>query len=343
MDALILGGTRFVGRHIVDALVARNHRVTLFNRGQSNPSVHTELEHIRGDRATDLERVGDRRWDAVIDSSGYTPDLVERSARYFAHRTHRYLFVSTISVYDEARTDGPDEDSPLHVLPRDVDPTQFNVEYYGALKALCEAVVRSTFRHRASIVRPSLLAGPHDPTDRFTYWPVRVDTGGEILVPVSPSEPLQYIDARDFAEFCVHLLECNDGGTYNCVAPRNTLTFGDLLDACVRVSASNAQFLWADADFLAKNEVNPWSDLPLWIPADDPHRAIQRVDSARALVRGLKIRPLLETVRDTLNWARADGKRLGNLGAGLTPEREADLLRALGANASGTETGTECS
>jgi 2'-hydroxyisoflavone reductase len=276
-----------------------------------------------------LERVGNRTWDAVIDTSGYTPDVVERSARFFANRTHRYLFVSTISVYDESRTDGPDEDAPLHVLPRDVDRTQFNVEYYGALKALCEAAVRSTFRHRASIVRPGLVAGPHDPTDRFTYWPLRVDAGGDVLSPVSRKEPVQYVDARDLAAFCTHLLECDDGGTYNCVVPRDTLTFGDLLDACVRVSSTKPRFIWGDAEFLRKNEVNPWSDLPLWIPADQPHRAIQRADSVRALVRGLKIRPLLETARDTLNWARADGKRFGNLDAGLTPEREIGLLQSV--------------
>jgi 2'-hydroxyisoflavone reductase len=329
MNVLILGGTRFVGRHIADVLTARGHRVTLFNRGRSNAMVHAELEQIRGDRTTDLRRIGDRKWDVVVDTSGYTSDVVERSTRYFADRTQRYLFISTISVYDETKTAGPDEDAPLHMLPRDADPTQFNVEYYGALKALCEAVVRSTFRHRASIVRPGLVAGPYDSTDRFTYWPVRVDAGGAILAPVSRNEPVQYIDVRDLAAFCVHLLESNDGGTYNCVTQRDTLRFGDLLDACVRVTSSDAKFIWADADFLRQREVNPWSDLPLWIPADQPHRAVQRANSARALVRGLQLRPLLETVRDTLVWARAEGKRYGALGAGLAPAREAELVLLL--------------
>jgi 2'-hydroxyisoflavone reductase len=327
MSVLILGGTRFVGRHIADALIARGYCVTLFNRGHSNPPVHADLEQIRGDRTTDLHRIGDRKWDAVIDTSGYTPDVVERSTRYFADRTHRYLFISTISVYDEAQTDGPDEDARLHVLPRDADPTEFNVEYYGALKALCEAVVRSTFRHRASIVRPGLVAGPYDPTDRFTYWPVRVDAGGEILAPPSAAEPIQYIDVRDLAEFCAHLLKCDDGGTYNCVTPAHALTFGDLFDACARVSSSAPEYVWADAEFLQQHEVNPWSDFPLWIPATAVHRHIQYANANRALVRGLQIRPLLETVRDTLVWARATGKRLGALSNGLTPEREAQLLR----------------
>jgi 2'-hydroxyisoflavone reductase len=329
MDVLIIGGTRFVGRHIVDALMARGHRVALFNRGRTNTAVHAELEHIRGDRLTDLPLTGDRTWDAVVDTSAYTPDVVERSTRYFGDRTRRYLFISTISVYDETKTSGPDEDAPLHVLPPDAERTELNIEYYGALKALCEAVVRSTFRHRASIVRPGLVAGPYDPTDRFTYWPVRVDAGGDILAPVSRNEPLQYIDARDLAAFCVRLLECDDGGTYNCATPRDTLTFGDLLDACVRASASQANFVWTGAKFLSQHEVNPWSDLPAWTPADTVYRNIQRANSARAFVRGLQIRPLQETVRDTLAWARANGKRYGNLSAGLSPEREAELLRAL--------------
>lgn len=329
MDVIILGGTRFVGRHVADALIARGHNVTLFNRGRSNPNAHADLEQIHGDRATDLHRIGERKYDAVVDTSGYTPDVVQRSTRYFADRTHRYLFISTISVYDEARIGGPDEDAPLHVLPRDADPTEFNVEYYGALKALCEAVVRSTFRYRVSIVRPGLVAGPYDPTDRFTYWPVRVDAGGEVLAPPSPAEPVQYIDVRDLAEFAVHLLECDDGGTYNCVTPVGALTFGELFDACNRAASSAPEYMWANAGFLREHEVNPWSDFPLWIPADQPHRAIQRTNSARALVRGLNVRPLLETVRDTMTWARAAGKHLGTLGAGLTPQREAELLRSL--------------
>lgn len=329
MNVLIIGGTRFVGRHIADVLLAHNHAVTLFNRGRSNPDAHTDLEQVRGDRATDLDRIGTRKWDAVIDTSGYTPDVVERSARYFTGLTHRYLFISTISVYDESRTDGPDEDAPLHALPSDADPTEFTIEHYGALKALCEAVVRSTYRHRASIVRPGLVAGPYDPTDRFTYWPVRIDAGGDVLAPVGRSEPLQYIDVRDLAEFCVHLLESDDGGSYNCVTPRDTLTFGDLFDACVRVGASNANFIWTGAEFLSNHEVNAWSDLPLWMPADTVYRNIQRANSARALVRGLRIRPVLDTVRDTLAWARANGKRYGTLSAGLAPEREAQLLESV--------------
>jgi 2'-hydroxyisoflavone reductase len=328
MNVLIIGGTRFVGRHITDALIARGHKVTHFNRGVTDAAARSDIETIHGDRATDLARIGDRRWDAVVDTCGYTPDIVERSTRYFGDKAERYLFVSTISVYDEDRTSGPDEDAPLHVLPDGVDPAEFNVEYYGALKALCESVVRSTFRHRATILRPGLVAGPYDQTDRFTYWPVRIDAGGEVLVPVSPDEPLQYIDARDLAIFAVHTLENADGGTYNCVVPRGASHLSDLLDACVRVTQSNARFVWVDAQFLQEKGVNPWSDMPLWIPDGMAHRAIMNADASRALVAGLHTRPLNETVRDTLEWARTAGKNRGNLAAGLSLEREHELLEA---------------
>ena len=335
LNILIIGGTRFVGRHITGALRAAGHRVTHFNRGltappqgrgRSIPHNDNEVETIHGDRKSDLARSGDRRWDAVIDTSGYTPDIVQRSARYFANLTDRYLFISTISVYDESRTSGPDEDAPLHVLPPGADSSEFNVEYYGALKALCENAVRSTYRHRATILRPGLVAGPYDPTDRFTYWPVRVYAGGNVLAPVSPNEPLQYIDARDLAKFAVHTIERADSGTYNCVTQAGSLHFGDLLETCRRAARSNASVIWADAKFLEEKRVNPWSDLPLWIPDGDPHRGIMSADSSRALVAGLHPRSLSETVRDTLAWARSAGKHFGALTAGLTPERENELL-----------------
>jgi 2'-hydroxyisoflavone reductase len=328
VNILVLGGSRFVGRHITDAFLARGHYVTHFNRGISDPQGRADVETIHGDRASDLVRLGDRAWDAVIDTSGYTPDVVERSARFFAERAGWYLFISTISVYDISKTDGPDEDAPLSTLPPDADRTQMVPETYGALKVLCEEVVRSMFRQRATILRPGLVAGSDDPTDRFTYWPLRVAAGGQILVPVAPSEPLQYIDVRDLAEFALNLVEKHDCGTYNCVTPRGSLRFGDLLDACERVAHSAPSFTWVDADFLREHEVNPWSDLPLWTPAGDPHRGTINASSVRGLVRGLRNRPLLQTVRDTLAWARVARKRLGALRAGLSPEREHDLLTA---------------
>ncbi|HZZ65200.1 MAG TPA: NAD-dependent epimerase/dehydratase family protein [Candidatus Baltobacteraceae bacterium] len=325
MNVLIIGGSRFIGRQITNALLARGHSVTHFNRGRSGAPI-AGVTTIHGDRNTDLRLTGNGPWDAVIDTCAYTPDSVERSVRYFDSRTNRYLFISTISVYDESRTEAPDEDAPLQVLPADADPTVFDVRFYGALKVLCELVVRSAFRSRATIVRPGLVAGPLDPTDRFTYWPVRADAGGTVLAPVSPSEPVQYIDVRDLAQFAVHALECDDGGTYNCVIPPGSCTFGALTDACERAAHSGATYVWVPAEFLREHGVEPWSDLPLWIPAGDSHRAIVHVRCARALVRGLQIRSVQHTVRDTLEWAQSSGKRMGGLSAGLDPAREAALL-----------------
>ena len=327
MNVLILGGTRFIGRHIVDVLQERGHRVALFNRGVTNPTVHADLEHIRGDRNTDLEKLGGRGWDAVIDTSAYTPDTAERSARFFEQRTNRYFFISTISVYDPNQTAGPDEEAPTLQLPPEASRTTYAAEYYGALKALCETAVRSAFGDRAAIVRPGLVAGPHDPTDRFTYWPLRIDAGGRVLAPPSPTARIQYIDVRDLAAFCVHLLETNDGGTYNCVTPGGSRTFGGLFEACARATASEAEYIWTDEAFLSEQNVSPWSDLPLWIPSDDPSYAVTNTNANRAHERGLQVRRLFETVRDTLAWARSEGKRWGELSAGLSPQREAELLQ----------------
>ncbi len=320
MNVLVLGGTVFLGRHVVDALLERGHSVTLFNRGISEPNFQVAAEQIHGNRETDLGRLGDRRWDAVVDTSCFKPPTAEISARYFAERTARYLFVSTISVYDLTAGDVITEDTPIPTEPRDE---------YGPAKARCEAIVRSTFRHRATVVRPGLIVGPYDPTDRFTYWPVRVAAGGEVLAPVAPSEPTQFIDARDLARFIVDLLERTGSGTYNATSPRGMFTMGDVLQTCAQVTTSGAAFVWAGEEFITKNGVQQWTDLPLWVAQHGGARSVVNADTAAALARGLKIRPLRQTVQDTLEWATSGGKRRGNLVAGLTPQREAELLSAL--------------
>lgn len=320
MNVLVLGGTRFVGRHIVDALVDRGHRVTLFNRGRSDPDAFANLEQIRGDRSTDLPLLGERTWEAVIDTSGYLPRDVETSARYFVERTAQYLFVSSISAY--AHPDAMHEDAPLAQLPEGADTSKVVPETYGALKALCEAAARSAFGERAAIVRPGVVAGPYDPTDRFTYWPVRIDAGGTALAPDAPEHPIQYIDARDLAQFVALLVENGDGGTYNVVTQPGTHTFGELIDACRRACASPAAVRWIDEAALLHENVEPWSELPLWIPRDSENFPCLRASCERAAARGLTTRPLAQTVRDTLAWARGADRRLGGLEAGLTPERE---------------------
>jgi 2'-hydroxyisoflavone reductase len=330
MNVLIIGGTRFVGRHIAQTFTERGHRVTLFNRG-SNAGVHADLEQVHGDRASDLPRLDGRSWDAVIDTSCYTPNLADISARYFSGRAKRYVFISTISVYDHAGTHGPDENAPVLELPEDANPEEFSEERYGALKVLCEQTVRRHFGERVTVLRPGLVAGPFDPTDRFTYWPVRFDAGGYVVTPL-PQSRLQYIDARDLAQFAVNAAENGVDGTFNVVTSAGSVTFGDLCEACMSAAAPEDALAAALSDeFLGKHDVRPWSELPLWIPAASEYGSIASADSSRAAAAGLQVRPIADTVRDTLAWARSAEKRPGALKAGMAPEREAALLAAAAA------------
>jgi 2'-hydroxyisoflavone reductase len=326
MNILIIGGTRFVGRHIAEALIAHGHNVTLFNRG-TTAGVHADMEQVHGDRNSDLARLDGRTWDAVIDTCGYTPDVVEASARYLADLTQRYVFVSTLSVYDE-HAESPNEDAQVLQLPANADASQYSDEYYGHLKVLCENAVRSVFGERATILRPGLVVGPFDYTDRFTYWPVRADAGGEILTP-RPDRPIQFIDARDLAQFAVRVCEQHITGTFNCVTPPGSIRFAALIDACLaEASAEDAAVVSLSDEFLALHNVGPWIELPLWVPGAKEYANIATADSGRALAAGLTIRSLHDTVRDTLAWARTAEKHPGALKAGLSPEREAELLAA---------------
>lgn len=309
-------------------LVQRGHTVTLFNRGVTETANRSDVEIIHGDRAHDLNRLPSRAWDGVIDTCGYTPKSVASSAQHL-HDAGRYLFISSISVYDaEAAANG---ELPLATLPADANPEQVTPETYGALKALCEDRVRQIFAERTTVVRPGLIAGPYDPTDRFTYWPVRVGSGGRFLAPESPEHGLQYIDVRDAAEFAVTLLENDRGGIYDAVTAPASRTFGALIGACIDASNANAQPAWASAEFLRERKVQPWSDLPLWIPRSDPSYRLMTISNARALAAGLTLRELPETVRATWTWAKAAGKAANALAAGLAPEREAEILAALAA------------
>ncbi len=323
---LILGGTRFVGRHIADAFVAAGDSVTLFNRGVSDPSPRAGVENVRGDRSRDLGLLGEKHFDAVIDTSGYTPDAVRHSARFFASRTDRYLFGSSVSVYDleRARADRVDEDAPLLQLPAGVDPAVRADEHYGALKNLCESEVREAFGERATILRLGLVAGPHDPTDRFTYWVLRVAAGGEVLAPPA-DRSIQYVDARDVARFASTIVHEAIGGTFNVVRPPDVYTFGDLIGECARASGSHPHTRWVEEDFLVEHGVRPWSELPLWIPQRDAAAALLRASPERAVARGLQHTPLAQTVRDTFAWA-SKARTLDTLLAGLSHTREKELL-----------------
>lgn len=330
MHILIIGGTRFLGRHLVDSALVRGHQVTLFNRGKSNPALYPDLETVIGDREHDLSALFGRRFDAVIDTCGYFPRLVRLSAQALRGSAGAYVFISSISVYADFSQPGITEDSPLAVLPADTDPAveEITSETYGPLKALCEQAVQDAFGERAIIIRPGLIVGPHDPTDRFTYWPFRVAGGGDILAPEGPHVPVQIIDARDLADFTLHLIETGAAGVFNATGPDTSLTFGGMLEVCKQISGSDAVFHWASPRFLEENNVAPWSDLPVWVPDSPENAGFSKVSIAKALAAGLTFRPLGETVRDTLTWA-ATRPLEHPWRAGLTEEREKHLIKTL--------------
>jgi nucleoside-diphosphate-sugar epimerase len=327
MRILIIGGTRFLGRHLVEAALARRHEVTLFNRGQSNPELFPQLETILGDREKDWDRLRGRKWDTVIDVAGYLPRIVRLSAEVLEPNVSRYVFISSLSVYADFRKIGIDESYPVGKIEGE-SVEQITGETYGPLKALCEKAVREIYGERALIVRPGLIVGPHDPTDRFTYWPVRVARGGDVLAPQKPEASTQIIDVRDLSDFIIKLIEENASGVYNATGPEYELTIGKLLEVSKQVSGSDANFNWASVEFLNQNKVDAWSDLPAWIPDDEEGVGFARIDISKAIRAGLTFRPLEETVRDTLEWARTRPPD-HEWKAGLTAEREAEVLTAL--------------
>lgn len=329
MRILVLGGTRFLGRHIVQAAQRRGHHLTLFNRGRTDPSLFPDVEQRRGDRDRDLSALEEGRWDAVVDTSGYFPRQVEATSELLAGRTERYLFVSSISAYAETARPGLDEDAPTAVLD---DPTveEITTATYGALKAACEEILRSRFRDGALVVRPGLIVGPDDPTDRFTYWVARLARGGSILAPAPPERPVQLIDVRDLADWMIHLLEERRTGTFNAVGPSWPLSFRLMLRAGVEaLGGHGAGIEWvAEHDLLAAG-IEPWSELPLWVTTDERDVGF-RVDPARAIRADLRYRPLPTTFRDTYEWMSRTGQLDGPPPeAWLTPEREREVLEFL--------------
>jgi len=322
MNLLVLGGTRFLGRHLVDAACAAGHRVTLFNRGRTAPGLFADVGQLRGDRDGELAALGVARWDAVIDMCGYVPRVVQQSVERLSTRVDRYLFVSSVSVYADFSRAGIVEDAPVLRL---TDPnTEDVLPNYGALKAACEAVVQSTFAARSLIVCPGLIVGPNDPTARFSYWIRRCARGGPMLVPNVPEYPIQLIDVRDLARWMIGLVERGAHGVFNAVGPSATLSLSRFLSDCAKALGTNASPVWVPVDYLIKQGVQAWSDLPLW--AGDEERGIAQVDGARAWSAGLRLRPLEETARDTWRWIQANAATASS--GGLTDEREAELLAA---------------
>ena len=326
MKILILGGTIFVGRHLVEAALARGHEITLLNRGRQNADLFPQVEKLRGDRDGDgLDALAGRSWDAVLDTCGYVPRIVRQSAEMLAGAVSRYVFISSISVYDDTSASGVDENSPLGTL-EDAATEEIAGDTYGPLKVLCEQEVQAALPDGALIIRPGFIVGPHDPTDRFTYWPHRVAQGEDVLAPGRPDQPVQIIDARDLAEWTVRLLEQGVTGVYNATGPDYPLMLGEVLQTCKTVSGSDARFVWADDQFLKENQADTFSMLPFYIPESSGTNGIMDASIAKAVASGLTFRPLADTVNDTLTW---DNARPADqpLKVGLSLERERELLK----------------
>jgi 2'-hydroxyisoflavone reductase len=330
---LILGGTGFTGPYQVRYALSRGHKVTTFNRGKTHPGeLPAEVEQLVGDRNGKLDPLKNRQWDVVIDNPTTLPAWVRDAAQILKGNVERYVFISTISVYGEVKQ-GVDESAPVEKY-EGLDPYKETLEAmkasgyktYGPLKALSEKEAEKWFPGKTLILRPGLIVGPRDETDRFTYWPVRIDRGGEVLAPGNPDDPVQFIDARDLAEWTVRMAENRETGIYNATGPAKPLGIGGMLDGIKDAEKSNANLTWVNEEFLTQQKVEPWSDMPVWTGKES---GLARTNISRALAKGLTFRPLADTARDTLAWFKSlPQDRQSKLRAGLTSEREAEVLAA---------------
>ena len=325
MKILVLGGTVFLGRATVEAALARGHELTLFNRGKQNADLFSGVEKLRGDRDGDLSALKGRRWDACIDPSGYFPRLVRASAELLAPAVDHYTFISSVSVFADFKTPGMDETATVATIA-DESVEQITGESYGALKALCEQAVERALPGRSLIIRPGLIVGPHDPSDRFTYWPVRVAHGGEVLAPHRSGYLTQIIDVRDLAEWTVRMVETKRTGVFNATGPDYPLTMGHLLDESKRVTGSDARFTWVSEEFLQAQGATPWTEVTLWMP-EEGSEGFSTLNVQKAIGAGLSFRPLADTIRDTVAWDASRPPETVRRN-GIKPEREQAWLAA---------------
>lgn len=320
MKILIIGGTKFLGRSLVEIALAKGHEITLFNRGKTNPDLFPEVECLKGDRDSDLKPLQSRKWDAVVDTCGYVPRIVKKSAELLADSIEHYTYISSISAYADFRKPELDESSLLATIENET-VEQVTDETYGPLKVLCEKAVEQAMPGRVLVLRPGLIVGPYDQSDRFTYWPVRVRSGGEVLAPSPSHEQIQFIDARDLAEFILIMVEKRQTDVYNCTGPDYMLTMKQFLGECDNIFGSKASFTWVSEKFIMKNGIN----LPLWISEEG--KGIYQVNCRKAIDAGLSFRPYTDTIRDTFSWHHATRPSDYKLSAGLTTEREQELLK----------------
>lgn len=347
----MLGGTGFLGPHIVWEAQARGHEVTLFNRGQTGPELFPDLEHIEGDRYTDLSGLeeavkGGRTWDSAIDTFAYVPGVVTDMMDVIADAVRHYALISTVSVYASSDEPNADETAALAEVSDDVAaniPTHREVGmHYGAMKARCERAAEERLPGRVANIRPGLIVGPRDTTGRFTYWPVRVSEGGTMIGPGSPNDPTQVIDVRDLAAFIVHAIEQNLAGAYNAISPAGKFTIGDVIDACNTVAKADTEVMWIEPDFLTSHGVQPWQHMPAWISTSTPgYAGFGTTDCSKAMQAGMTIRPMVETARATLEYYKTRAKEIEEergeefaeqwrrqIRGGLHPEREKEVLAA---------------
>jgi 2'-hydroxyisoflavone reductase len=334
---LILGGTGFTGPFQLQYALKRGHKITTFNRGKTHPGETPEgVEQLIGDRNGQLDTLKNRQWDVVIDNPTSAPVWVRDAAQILKGNVDRYVFISTISVYADTSKPGTDESAPLakYTGPDEMKESRETIiaskfALYGPLKALSEQEAEKWFPKKTLIIRPGLIVGPRDETDRFTYWPMRVDRAGEVLAPGVPSDPVQFIDGRDLAEWTIRMVENGETGIYNATGPAKKLGIGDMLETMKSALNSQAKFTWVNADFLAAQKVEPWSDMPVWIPPRGEEAGGNQISNKRALAKGLTFHPLADTTRDTVAWLKSQStERQAKLKAGLTPEREAEVLVA---------------
>ena len=337
LNILILGGTGFTGPHQVRYALARGHKITLFNRGKRPQDWPGEVEELTGDRSTgDVAALKGRKWDVCIDNPTSVPFWVRDVGEVLAGNVGQYIFISTISVYADNSKPGMDESGKLaeytgaDIMKETRDTLMANMELYGPMKAGSEAQALKYFKDQTTIIRPGLIVGPGDETDRFSYWPVRIERGGEVLAPSQDgADPVQFIDARDLAEWTIRMAEARAFGTYNATGPDYEMSVAAMLYGIRAVTTQGAKFTFVPAEFLDQQKVGPWGDMPVWVPGQGDSTGFARLSVAKAVAAGLTFRPLATTAADTLAWFHAQpAERQATLRAGIKPEREAEVLAA---------------
>ncbi len=342
MKILIIGGTKFLGHHLTKESLSKGHQVTLFNRGVSNPELFPEAVKLRGDREKDLKILENRQWDAVIDTCGYLPNVVKKSAELLTNNVSHYTFISSISVYTQFYSSKTSENSPVCKITEDelfqaakiptdggLNPTMYD-SFYPGLKASCEKTVEELFPGKTFIPRPGLIVGPYDYEGRFEYWCKRISEGGDVLCPDQlDRRKIKFIDCRDLTKWIVSMIESKETGIYNTTGPEENLTLKMFFDECKRVSGGDAKFIEASDEFLIKSRINSWRDFPYWIPMNDENfKGVFDVKNDKAILKGLTFRPISETIKDTISWL-ASKKYSSETKVGLARTQELKLIKRI--------------